>query len=228
MKFEIGKQYVNKTWRFLLPCLKDYGNVVTTKLSNLYKVGAFVYDDNMTGVSKLKGENIFLVIDVQVKKYITQKLLNWFRNQDFYVHDYFFGDTLQDRYLILVLKIPDEYKKSYYHFLDGNYSKMYTKEERIKLFSNVLREKSDTPSRGRRLQDYYVLSRNRNQRILENYQRKVKDMFNVNVPDNALDVGELELPLINTEEILNNTQTNIFFNREINMHWDEKNFKNNE
>ena len=44
MEIEIGKFYVNKTWKYLLPCMKDYGSTFTAKMSSVFKLGFGIGD----------------------------------------------------------------------------------------------------------------------------------------------------------------------------------------
>ena len=134
MEIKIGKIYINKTWRFLTPCLNIYGENFIQKFNSIFKLAVGVQDE----YDKNKIEHCLYVLinkDYQPKSF--QNFLSWFKLQDYYVKDYIYDADINNYHRhMIVLKIPKEFKNSYNYFLKGQYSKMYSNVFVNKVFKN--------------------------------------------------------------------------------------------
>lgn len=208
MHIEIGKYYVNKTWRFLLPCLRGHGDVFIRKFNPVFKLAVGIHDTLLDNSRKSDGRSIYILCDKLVNKIAFDEFLNWLKYQGYYIADYCpDSEILKSRKHVIVLKIPEVFSDAYDHFLQGNYSLMYLEQDLKLLFSNPARQK-----------EYDILSRN--SKIIEEFTKKVNDEFGTTVESEHFKNAELELPLKKIEEIFNYKENDtIFFNEKINKIW---------
>jgi hypothetical protein len=128
MQIQRGKLYENKTWRYLYPCLKFYGEELMKNLGSFFKLAVGVRDFNRKDEPNclyiLIDTNIPLASDSQIRDYKERfsKFLDWLSYQEYYVSDYIYEKDMH----MLVLRIPKEYSSTYINFTKGQYSKMYS------------------------------------------------------------------------------------------------------
>jgi hypothetical protein len=131
MEIEIGKLYVNKTLRYLVPALNYYGPTLKTKLNLVFKLAFGVHDSLLEG-SYLEGQrNIFILVDKAVRPDLYQNFMDWVKHQEFYVTTYAYDSILEhdSRKQMIVIAFPPKLADIYDKFLLGKYSQMYTKNE---------------------------------------------------------------------------------------------------
>ncbi len=75
MKIVTGKIYVNKTKKYLLPIVKDYGNELISKLSSVHKLAMGINDDIIPEYFNFKN-HIFILVDVSIKPINFSKIIN--------------------------------------------------------------------------------------------------------------------------------------------------------
>lgn len=141
MQIESGKLYKNRTFKYLFPTIKHYGEELTNYLRYFIKLGVGLDDEN----KKLPAGNFFILINtnpnIPNKKLYLEKLdrfLTWLKYKDFYVTDYVFCTKEHCESHMVVIDIPREYNNAYIKFMTGKYSQMYTKEQIFKLFPIVM------------------------------------------------------------------------------------------
>ena len=61
MHIEIGKYYVNKTRRFLLPCLKGHGEDFVSKYNSVFKLAVAIHDTLLDHSKKSEGRSIYIL-----------------------------------------------------------------------------------------------------------------------------------------------------------------------
>jgi hypothetical protein len=127
MKIVIGKLYVNKTKKYLLPIVKDYGNELVSKLSSVHKLAMGVKDAVIPDLFDFNN-HIFILIDVSIRPSNFGKMIKWLRLQTYYTSDYAFDDIIEGRQHMLVLELPKNHKDIYTHFMNSEFSKMYNKD----------------------------------------------------------------------------------------------------
>lgn len=134
MDIQLGKVYVNKTYKYLIPCLKLYGDTFVTKLNSVFNL-AFGIHDTVLDATEYEGQKLIYILSdklYQAAKF--QNFLNYVKHQPYYVMDYAFDDQERGRQHMLVIKFPESHFDVYDKFIDGKYSKMYTKDEVNKFF----------------------------------------------------------------------------------------------
>ncbi len=191
MHIEIGKHYVNKTWKYLVPCLKSYGPTFVAKYNCLYKLAAGIDDTVLDGRFDDK-RVIFLLIDKKYKRNISGNVIEWFRNQPFVLTDYAVGDLESTRKHMIVIEIPSMFNDSYDEFLKGRYSAMYNDTDIEYLFKNSPQD----------VKDIF----NRTDEGYNNFIIKIKNSFGTDVTKSDLIGAELDFPIEKFKEVFNYTE----------------------
>ena len=209
MQIEIGKYYVNKTWRFLLPCLRGHGDIFVSKFNPVFKLAVGIHDTLLDNSKKSDGRSIYILCDKFTNRIAFDEFLDWIKYQDSYIGDYCpDSEILKSRKHVIVISIPEVYNDAYDNFLQGNYSLMYLEQDLKLLFSSSTKQK-----------EYDILSRN--PKIIEEFTKVVNKEFKTNAVIDDFKNAELELPLKKTEEIFNCLQDSdtVFFNEELDKIW---------
>lgn len=146
MKIQIGEVYLdrvtqqktirpNKTKKYLLPCLREYGDKLMLHLNNVFKIAVGIGDIVVDNSNITYEKHIFILIDTSIATTFFLKLLDWIRQQEhIYEDDYVYDNIQKSKYHMLVLKFPEKYYESFNTFREGQYSKMFDKENIDKLF----------------------------------------------------------------------------------------------
>lgn len=204
MSSETGQFNANKTWRFLLPCLRGHGETFVKKFNPVLKeVG--IYDNSL--VDRIDGRNIFVLCDMEYETQAFSEFLNWIRYQDYYITDYTYG--LTNTKTMIVIAVPSQFNHAYDMFLKGKFSKMYSPDEVKALFS--------IPSRER---EYGILTLDK--KYVDEFVKQInKEFATENTAKDFGDFEELELPLKICEETFNclGTEGKIFFTEELDKIW---------
>jgi hypothetical protein len=131
MEIELGKLYVNRTVRYLVPALNYYGPTLKTKLNLVFKLAFGIHDSLLEGTHLEGQKNIFILVDKLVRADLYQNFMDWVKHQEYYVTDYAYDSILEhnSRKQMIVLAFPPELADAYDKFLLGKYSLMYTKNE---------------------------------------------------------------------------------------------------
>lgn len=210
MNIKIGEYYVNKTWRFLMPCLRGHGDEFVRKFNPLYKLGVGIFDSYAQGQPWTKGNNIYIMIDKLYQPKQVNDFLDWVRTQSYYKFDYCpDADVLSSRKHMVVIEIPNMFNDAYNHFLQSSYSTMYLENDIKLLFSNVERQPEAKVLR-------------RDSSILDDYIKKVNEKFGTTLVKSDFQMSEYEFPLENKEEIFNYSGNNVFFCVETDLVWQLK------
>lgn len=127
---ELGKILKNKTWSFLMPCLKGHGKIFTNKITNdVFKLGVGILDTSLENSYLLEDKRpIFILCDSAVNRKNFESFLDWVKYQDYFIANYTF-DSKCPRKQMIVLNVPEKYNKAYDKFLVGLYSEMYSQED---------------------------------------------------------------------------------------------------
>lgn len=145
MKIQLGEVYMdrvtnaktlypNKTRKYLLPCLLDYGEVFTAKLSNVFKVAVGIGDIITDNCGFTHEKHIFVLLDSTIANRFFLRFMNWIRDQPMYEDDYVYGNVQKSTYHMVVLKLPEKFWDTIDKFKVGEYSKMYNYETISKFF----------------------------------------------------------------------------------------------
>lgn len=147
MKIQIGEIYMdkvtdqkitypNKTRKYLLPCLKHYGQTFVSKLGSVFKVAVGIGDVITDNCGLHHEKHIFILIDSTIATSFFQKFLVWIREQPQYQDDYVFGNIQKSTYHMVVVKFPESFYESFNTFKEGKYSQMYSAEVIKEFFEN--------------------------------------------------------------------------------------------
>lgn len=197
MKIEFGKALDNKTWKFLIPCLRGYGEVFVSKFNNqIFKLAYGIDDKIMQGAKILEDKRpIFIMIDKAVLPREFSNFMEWVEYQPYYITDYNADIVDNPRLHMLVLDAPEKYYKAYDKFTVGLYSEMYSKEQLNELFDD------------KESIQYKILSRD--PKYSNTFLKKVEDEFSVRMKgvdkEVFISTAEYEFPysLNSEEEIFN-------------------------
>lgn len=207
MDIQIGKLYKNKTWSYLLPCLRGHGDFFIQKFNHTYKLAVGIHDSLLDGSPISNGRNIYILVDKDFNKTAFNDFRNYVTAQEYFIGDYCpDSELLTSRKHMFILSVPTVFNSAYDQFLRGQYSKMYTKEEIEILFSHPTK-----------LREFRVLRRD--PKALDDFVLNLNKEFKVmSNPDDYL-TAEWDLPLKKKEEIFNYTKGEVFFNEDKDIVW---------
>lgn len=207
MQIQNGKLYENRTWKYLYPCLKHYGEELNKYLSSFLKLAIGLGDNN---VEKDEDFNsIYILLDTnlplstgkarQEYKDKLSKFLDWVSYQDYYISDYIFDTSMH----MVVLKIPEEHNNSYFHFIKGEFSEMYNPKSITKYFKYISIPNKELELRhNNKLKDIKSVF-NKDKKYIHVFVNRVNKDFNTDVGVEYFQEAELDYPLKKKEEIFN-------------------------
>ena len=139
----IGKVFKNRTLVYLVPALSYYGSTFNAKLMVLPIKAFGIFDEDLKAFEQYSyRKSIYVLVDCSIKKSVTISVLNWFKNQEYYVDIVPYSNPEGDHKL-LIIDFPEEFSGAYDNFILGKYSFMYSKEEVNKFFSPKVNEFHD-------------------------------------------------------------------------------------
>lgn len=209
MQIQSGKLYENRTWNYLYPCLKYYGNDLMDKLSSFFKLAVGVGDVNRTE----EGNCIYILVDTDLPlmsetqredyKRKFAKFLDWLSYKDYYVTDYVFEDIDKSDKHMVVLRLPKIYDITYVNFVKGNYSVMYSPKVINDYFKYInIQNKEVEVKRNQKLKEIrQVLTKDKN--YVSTFVAKVNKDFATDVSTKHFMDAELDYPPKKEEEIFN-------------------------
>jgi hypothetical protein len=146
MQIQLGTLYVNKTFKYLVPCLKLYGETFVTKLNSVFNLAFGIHDSVLDG-TEFEGQKLIYILSDKLHQAAKfQNFLNYTKHQPYYVMDYAYDDIEKGRKHMIVVKFPEDLFEAYDKFIEGKYSKMYTKDE-ISMFFRKEGESKDVITR---------------------------------------------------------------------------------
>ena len=191
MQIEIGKYYENKTWKFLIPCLRGHGEEFVTKLIPTFRLAAGIYDEKLNDKKQFTDRTIFLLFDIDNNPTAFQTFYEWIKKQKYYVHSYCPDRSMESSSRkMIVIKIPEIFNNAYDNFIIGKYSEMYSKEHIEILFNFPNRQG-----------EYGIL--NLEPWAKEEFIKKLNEEFLTSIDVFDDDIKEIELPPILSEEVFN-------------------------
>lgn len=205
MQIQSGKLYENRTWKYLYPSLKYYGDELMNNLAVFFKLAIGVRDMNTK-----ESNCLFILIDTEISKNKIQEenykkkfatFLEWLKDKEYYVKDYMYEDNSGKH--MVVLKLPNTYKDNYLHFIKGEYSEMYTDKAINHYFKYISISNKITQQKinDRIKKTKFVLKKDK--AYLEDFVKIVNTRFNTNVSSKYFEKAELDFPPNKEEEIFN-------------------------
>jgi len=202
-----GKLYYNRTLKYLFPCLKYYGKQYIEKISSVCKLAVGIRDFITTHELE---PCIYVLIGTRIPTYTPEKndeyaktveeVLEWFRDQPFFVADYPYDISSTCCKHMLVLKIPRIHEDAYYNFIEGKYSKMYNVHQVNEYFKKVILANKTLENK---VNERTELSRRillKDPTYLQTFTNIVNKEFNTKVTAEDLKGTELDLPFKPEEE----------------------------
>lgn len=189
MTIQVGKIVINKTKKYLAPCIKAYGPKFESEINAITKVGVGI-GDIITVKSGVKFEkHLFILVDTSTKTKIKvfNKFLTWVKDQVMYEDDYVFDDVQTGNFHMVIIKFPEKYYKTFETFKLSQFSKMYSRQDVNRFFAE-------------RPEIQKVLIKDNNYKI--DFVKQLNKLFEATVPHEEFD-GELDFPLRKEEEEFN-------------------------
>lgn len=178
----------NRTKRYLQPILNTYPKVFKYELSKS-SYALYVGDVDYYRTRPFEN-NLFILIP------FNKELIKATRDTKYYKDEYPYN--LTDKY-VMVLGIPEEYQVSYEMYLEGKYSKMFTRSQITKLGIPQIIE-------GKINLTYCVLTHD--QMAYEEYKKVLKRLYETN--HYPLSPDEYDVPPRIRQEVLNSRDNEDF------------------
>lgn len=199
MKIQIGEvcmdkitqqktMYTNKTRKYLLPCLKEYGEELINKLNNVFKVAVGIGDIITDDCGFHHEKHIFILLDSNIATSYFIPFIDWIREQPVYEDDYVYANIQKSTYHMVVLKFPEKFYDSFETFKIGKYSKMFDQETIDKFFAKYPKVKK-------------VFIKDHNYKVY--FTEKINQRFGTTLKPEDWE-GELDFPPTDKTEKFNN------------------------
>lgn len=135
MELHFSSLYENRTLKYLVPALNEYGSTFRQKFLNVQKVAVGIFDETLEGTHFEGQKNLYLLVNRSINPDYFTSFFHWIKLQEYYVIDYIVeSNTKNHNYHMIVINFPSAVEDAYEKFLQGKYSKMYTKNEVDKFF----------------------------------------------------------------------------------------------
>lgn len=129
MDIQLGTIYYNKTKDYVLPSLQEYGKAFEKKFTNLFKLAIGLGDFALLDMGVMIDHSLFILVDTKFARKNFIYTMEWLRSQNYYQFDYPFDDVHSGHLHMIVVSIPERFKKSIDHFKKGEYSQMYSYQD---------------------------------------------------------------------------------------------------
>lgn len=193
---DINETKINKTWRFLVPSLKDYGRDFAISFVQVFKYAVGIYDCKKENELNIKDRNLYLLCDSFYKKTLFKEFLDYVKNKDYFVESYVTEfDHVEEELpykTMVVIKIPEKYSKAFDMFIESRFSEMYSSEELSELFFDITS-----------IIDRRILKRSKDSE--KNFLEEVNLRFktDLEIEDFEGEIEEYTLPIDFEDEIFN-------------------------
>lgn len=193
---DINETKINKTWRFLVPSLKDYGRDFAISFVQVFKYAVGIYDCKKENELSIKDRNLYLLCDSFYKKTLFKEFLDYVKDKDYFVESYVTEfDHVEEELpykTMVVIKIPEKYSKAFDMFIESRFSEMYSSEELSELFFDITS-----------IIDRRILKRSKDSE--KNFLEEVNLRFktDLEIEDFEGEIEEYTLPIDFEDEIFN-------------------------
>jgi hypothetical protein len=117
---------MNKTERYLLPTLYEYGAELHARLHSMTITKCGIGDSSF---GEEFTNHIFLLVDASIETGIFTKSLEWIKDQTYFELDYAYGDIHKSSLHMIILKLPEWIDLKL--FTKGEYSKLIPEDKRL-------------------------------------------------------------------------------------------------
>lgn len=182
----------NKTYLYLYPTLRDYGEEFLRFLRGLDLIEVKLKDVNV----QTKNHCFYLrySVNTQGKKNMIQKFLEYLQDKEYFIKEYIYDNSSH----IIVIQVPKGHNNAIIHFLKGEYSKMYSPQKLKKYFYNT----SSNPVVMERFKRTRQVLR-RDKKYVSVFVKKVNSQFETKVEEKYFKNAELDFPPSEKDETLN-------------------------
>jgi len=187
MLIQIGNIYMNDTWKFLIPVLKEYGDEFVWKFNSVWKVAVGIGDMILVKSNIRYEQHLFVLLDSKSGKKHFIDFMKWIKDQEMFEDDYAYDNINSGRFHMVVIKMPPSGYKSIENFRHSQFSKMFTVDEVNKYFK-------DNPDVKK------VIVKDKKYRL--EYVDKLNHLFDTKIQPDEFE-GELSLPIRKSKEIFN-------------------------
>lgn len=184
MKIQIGQIVLNKTKKYLVPCLKEYGQEFEKQLNSVYKVGIGLGDIVLIKNNIIYEQHVFILIDTKIATNHFKYFINWIKYQNMYEDDYCYDNISNGQFHMVIIKLPENCYKPAQMLRKSQFSNMFTQEQLEKYFKEKPKEKA-------------ILVKDHKYRI--EYTKELNKIFGTTIKPEELE-GELDFPLRKEEE----------------------------
>ena len=199
----------NKVWRYLMPVVvRLHGNDFRDRFNSLFKMGCYIGGLNSTPYMavfvNVNAPNA-KITDESFKYKKFEDFLEWFELQDFCEGHYPVESEREKKYKYHMLKvrIPEDLEHALKHFVEGEYSKMYTPTE-IEEHFNFSETKRKTFSKEflTKLDETRAILY-KDPKLREEFLKKVNSKFDTKLTlDDISLTAEVDLPPTSKEDFL--------------------------
>jgi len=210
INFSDDKIFDNRTYKYLFPLLRTYGQGFCTNFSKLFKLGIFIGDMNYYTVKPTVVPSLYVVVRLpRIKDHRMsdndRAYLEWFtnfkqflRHQQYYETDYSID---VDKHMF-VFKLLNNLSNVIDNFLMGKYSQMFTKEQVNKYFTFTLGQTAIEKERNKATEEIRSILLHDNT-YAQTYLDKINKQFGTTLKLENNVNWEFDTPPNLSEEILN-------------------------
>lgn len=198
-----GSIFKNRVLHYLAPSLKLYGDEFIFKYKTLACMATGI------GNGELDSKNIYSIFDVNGKSkydtYLDKRegrvhftyILNWLKDQPYYVKDYPFDSGMRGYQHMIVLKIPENVNTD--AFLQGSYSNIYDKGTLDKIYPDQIALPNN-----KKIRNVTKLILSKSEKYKEDFLEKTNLEFGTNLSVKDVDnTFELDFPPLLINEVFN-------------------------
>lgn len=186
MKIQLGSITMNKTKKYLLPCLKAYGKEFEKHVTSVFKVAVGVGDMMLIKSGVHYEKHIFILVDTSRFHPQLKACLEWLREQPMYEDEYAYDSVHNGHLQMLVIKLPESCYKAKEWFMHSQFSKMYNMQDVEKYF-----KKNEMKG---------VLIKDHNYRL--QYTKELNRLYGTTLTEKDADEisGEIDFPIQQEDE----------------------------
>ena len=179
--------YPNKSRKYLLACLQEYGKEFTYMISDIFKVAVGLGDIVVSNRGFKHEKHLFVLVDTDIAPFHFEAFVPFIKKHESYQDDYVYGSFRTSPLHMFIIKFPEKYYDAFETFKMGEYSKMYSREDIEKFFKHHEEYKK-------------VLIKDRDYRIV--FAEKLNRRYGTTLTAADMD-GELDEPPTEQSEIFN-------------------------
>lgn len=191
MLIEEDKFYINKTTKYVIPLLRDYGNVFMERIQSVFKLAIGINDSIIPESMNINAHVLFLInINREHEQFLS--FIKWIRIQPYFKLDYVYDDIISGYQHMIVIKVPKHHLVSYNHFINSSFSEMLSKDNIENYFTK---------------RDIRYRTITKDEVLLQDFVDFINKEYDVNYTyeEWKSEKNQIEFPIVQEEEIFNYT-----------------------